>query len=176
MNFEAIPIPILVTSLVCIACSATDLRWFRVPNALTLSLLASGLAYQGVTMGWSGLGFGLLGALFGFAALLVPYALGGMGAGDVKLLAGVGAWLGPHLTSDVLLAAAILGGAYALILAAATGRLWRTLADTYVLILGRNCRAELPVREVIAQPGRRRRLVPFAVMITLGLFATVLRS
>jgi len=168
-------IPILIASLACVVCAATDLRRFRVPNAVTVSLLVSGLIYQAMTSGWPGLARGFAGAAFGFAALIVPYALGGMGAGDVKLLAGIGAWLGMPMTYDVLIASAIFGGVYALVLAAMAGRLRHAYSDVAALI-GRGLhRAEVPVQTVVTQAGHRRRLVPFAAMVALGLFATIAR-
>ena len=168
-------IPILVASLACLACAVTDIRRFRVPNAITLSLLVSGLIYQATVEGWPGLARGVGGAAFGFACLIVPYLLGGMGAGDVKLLAGLGAWLGLSMTSDVLIAAALFGGFYALILATMTGSVRRTLDDLKSLIDRGARAAEVPVQRVVEQPGRRRRLVPFAAMVALGLFATIAR-
>jgi Flp pilus assembly protein protease CpaA len=166
-------IPIIVTSAACLVCATTDLRRFRVPNAVTLPLLASGLVYHAATAGWPGLRLGLVGAGFGFAVLFVPYALGIMGAGDVKLLAGIGAWLGQPLTSDVLLASVICGGLYALLLTATTGRLRRTFAEIGTIIARGVCRPEHPVSQVVAQPDRHGRLVPFAAMVALGLFKTI---
>ena len=55
----------------------------------------------------------LRGRLFGFGSLLIFYMLGGIGTGDVKLLAGVGAWLGMPLTFHVFLAASLAAGMYA---------------------------------------------------------------
>ena len=168
-------VPILVVSAVCVACAASDLRRFRVSNAWTLSLLASGLIFRAAVTGWPGLGRSLEGAGFGFAALLVPYALGGMGAGDVKLLAGVGAWLGLPMTYEVLIAAALMGGVYALILSATTGRFHTLLMDMRSLIARGATRAEVPVQQLVTQADRHRRLVPFAAMVALGLLATVAR-
>lgn len=175
MNGLSIPFPILAASLGCAACAVTDIRRFRVPNAMTLSLLASGLVYHAGTAGWPGLGQGLAGAAFGFAALLLPYSLGGMGAGDVKLLAGVGAWLGAAMTYEVLIAAALLGGVYALILAIASGRLRRTLSDAMALMSPGASRPEAPVQRVATDSDRRRRLVPFAAMVALAMIAMVVR-
>ena len=168
-------LPIVVVSATCLACAISDVRRVRVANAWTLTLLASGLVYHAFVGGWSGLGQSAAGAGFGFAALLVPYALGGMGAGDVKLLAGVGAWLGMPMTYDVLIAAALIGGVYALILAAVTGRFRETIAATRKLMVRGSRRATVPV-QVIAARADRRRLVPFAAMVALGLVATAIRS
>ena len=53
-------------------------------------MIISGWIYSGVAFGWEGLGWSLVGTVIGLALLLPAYAIGGMGAGDVKLLAGVG--------------------------------------------------------------------------------------
>lgn len=168
-------VPILVVYLASGLAAATDIRRFRIANALTLSLLASGLAYHAFYGGWPGLGRGVAGAAFGFFALVVPYAAGGMGAGDVKFLAGVGAWLGLPMTSEVLLAAALAAGVYALALAVATGRLREALGDVRRLVARGGGRVEVPVQEVASREDRRRRLVPFAAMVAAGLVATTAR-
>lgn len=169
-------IPIVVTSAACLVCAATDLRRFRVPNAATLPLFASGLAFHGATAGWSGLQFGLTGAAFGFAVLFAPYAFGVMGAGDLKLLAGVGAWLGQPRTYHVLIAAVIFGGLYALFLAISHGRLRQTVADVRAVAVRGPRRPNETVAQIAASPDRRARLIPFAAMVALGLFATVVSA
>src|SRR5262245_48167733 len=103
--------------------AVTDLWQFRVHNLLTLPLLVSGLIYQSVTEGTPGLVNGLLGALFGFSALVLFCVVGGMGAGDVKLLAGVGAWLGMPLTFYVFIGSSLAAGVYAMVLLVTSRRL-----------------------------------------------------
>lgn len=93
-----------------------DLRFRRIPNWLTLPALVFGLGYHLITGGLMGLGYSALGVAVGFAFFFLFYVLGGMGAGDVKLMAALGSFLGPK---DVLYAGAytaIAGGVYALIL------------------------------------------------------------
>jgi len=83
-----------------------DLRTQRIPNWLTVPGLLAALVFHAVVGyvagGWSGLGSGLLTAVEGFAVgfgiLLVLWLIGGGGAGDVKLMGAVGAWLGPRDT------------------------------------------------------------------------------
>ncbi len=72
-----------------------DLRTRRIPNYLTLGTAVAGLAFNFMSHGLNGLADGFLGMLLGFACLILPYLWGGMGAGDVKALAALGAWLGP---------------------------------------------------------------------------------
>src|SRR5664280_2755919 len=75
-----------------------DLRTRRIPNYLTLGTAVAGLAFNFMGQGLSGLTNGLLGMLLGFFLLILPYLWGGMGAGDVKAMAALGAWLGPQFT------------------------------------------------------------------------------
>ena len=93
-----------------------DLRFRRIPNWLTFPAMIVGIAYHTYFGGIPAFFLSLGGLLLGFAVFFVFYAIGGMGAGDVKLMAAIGALLGPK---DVLFAAlytAIAGGVYAILL------------------------------------------------------------
>ncbi|MBU0640809.1 MAG: A24 family peptidase [Planctomycetes bacterium] len=94
----------------------------RVPNWLNATLAAAGLIAQSAFFGWTGLGWGCLGLLVGFAVLIIPWLMHGMGAGDVKLMAAIGAWLGPWLTLVSFAAGAIIGGVVAVIMIYTSGR------------------------------------------------------
>ena len=111
---EMLPLAVVIVATCCAA--VTDIRTFKIYHAVTVPLLLSGIFFRLLLGGWAGLGDSLAGAFFGFASLLVFYILGGMGAGDVKLMAGVGAWLGMPLTFHVFLAASLAAGVYALAL------------------------------------------------------------
>jgi prepilin peptidase CpaA len=107
------------TGLLLIVGALYDLRYRRIPNWLTFPAMIAGIAYHTYTGGMSFLLWSLLGMIAGFTVFFVFYVIGGMGAGDVKLMAAIGALLGPK---DVLYAAAytaIAGGIYAVILLAA---------------------------------------------------------
>ncbi len=86
----------------------------RVPNAITFPFIISGWVYSTVAFGWEGLGYSLLGTVVGLALLLPLYAIGGMGAGDVKLLAGVGAWMWSAHTMWAFVYTAVIGAIIAL--------------------------------------------------------------
>ena len=115
MNVD--PLLFFLVSVLIIA-SIKDLLSFRIPNWLTYSALAFGIFYFGITKGYEGLFFSLVGALTGFALLLIPYLFGGTGAGDVKLLGAVGSFLGPKGVFLVFLLSCVLGGVFALVLLA----------------------------------------------------------
>ena len=105
---------ILGTSLVIAVVS--DLRVQRIPNLLTFSLVAAGLGVHFGTQGFSGLAFSAEGLGLGIALFLLPYLMGGMGAGDAKLMGAVGAILGPKGVFIAALFTAAVGGIYALVL------------------------------------------------------------
>lgn len=102
--------------LVLIVAAYIDGKQLRVPNWLTFPMVLTGLVYSALVGGWSGLGDGLLGMVVGLACLLPLYAVGGMGAGDVKLLAGVGAWMGATVTFYAFCVSTIVGAVMAVLM------------------------------------------------------------
>jgi prepilin peptidase CpaA len=77
--------------------AACDIRWNRIPNSFTVPIFLAAVVYHGITSGLSGAAMSLLGFALGMGLLLIPWMFGGGGAGDVKLMAAVGAWFGPKL-------------------------------------------------------------------------------
>ena len=171
--------PLLVVLIAGGIAAATDVWNFKVYNWLTLPLLVSGFLFHTVMNGWGGLGFSLGGAVFGFIVLIVCYILGGVGTGDVKFLAGVGAWLGILATAQVFLVAGLATGVWSIATMTIQGGL--SAFATHVMVmcyqirsmavhLGTGERVEYAVR----QADRRRRVVPLAAMITVGIFAVTI--
>jgi prepilin peptidase CpaA len=91
-----------------------DLRFHKIPNLLTYPTMCGAVVYHFVTNGSEGVLLSTGGLVLGIAILIVPYLMGGMGAGDVKLMGAVGAVLGPKGVFIALIFAGILGGIYAL--------------------------------------------------------------
>lgn len=122
MNFGywEITLAVLVPSI--LYASWIDYAQRRVPNWLNAAIAAAGLVAQLSFHGLAGAGNGMLGLLVGFGVLIVPWLMHGMGAGDVKLMAAIGAWLGPWLTVLSFGAGAIIGGVAAIIMILSTGR------------------------------------------------------
>lgn len=102
--------------LVLIVAAYIDGKELRVPNWITYPFVFSGLIYSAWAGGWSGFGDGFLGMVVGLACLLPLYAVGGMGAGDVKLLAGVGAWVGAIVTFYAFCVSTIVGAVLAILM------------------------------------------------------------
>ncbi|MDB5295350.1 MAG: Type prepilin peptidase TadV/CpaA [Phycisphaerales bacterium] len=110
--------------------AVADARTRRIRNWLTLSLAATGFAQSWFAAGTVGPGGSVLGLLAGGGLLIVPFALGALGGGDVKLLAGIGAWLGPVLVFQVFLAESVIGLGIVLAQATAAGKLRRLVRNS----------------------------------------------
>jgi len=108
---------LVVTALACV----TDLRSRRIPNALTFTAAIAAIAAAAVVDGRSGAMNSASGWLVGVAIFFPFFALGGLGAGDVKLLGAIGAWVGPSIVIRVGLYSALAGGVLAFALALKSG-------------------------------------------------------
>ena len=97
---------LMTVALVCVIAAATDICKFKVHNALTLPALCSGVLVSFWHGGLHGLAMSVLGAIVGLSLLLPFFLVRGVGGGDVKLLAAIGAWLGPIHGVEVGVAAA----------------------------------------------------------------------
>lgn len=108
--------PVWLLSVVLVVAAVIDGYRLKVPNWITFPLVIGGWIYSTGYFGWEGLAWSLFGTVVGLALLLPAYAVGGMGAGDVKLLAGVGAWVWGTNTLYAFCVSAIVGGAIALVM------------------------------------------------------------
>ena len=97
-------------------CSITDIKASKIPNTVTLPFAVSAIAIHTFNNGLNGFLFSTAGLATGVALLLIPYAMSGMGAGDVKLMGSVGSFLGAKATLDAFLLIALSGGIYSLAL------------------------------------------------------------
>jgi prepilin peptidase CpaA len=172
-------VPTVVVLVAASVGAVTDVWKYRVYNALTIPLFLSGLAYHGVTHGIDGIWLSMGGALFGFGVLIVPYALGLMGAGDVKLLTGVGAWLGLQATITVFVASALIAGTYAILLIIVRGKLRDSVLSLKLIfyrfaLMGRHFGKDDLVEELSVGADHRLRVIPFGAMVPLGLIAALL--
>jgi prepilin peptidase CpaA len=114
--------------------AAIDLRTRRVPNPLTATLAALGLAFAACGISGLTVGGALTGLVVGFALMLPGHLFGATGAGDVKLFAAAGALMGPAPIITAFFYTAIAGGLLALVVAVRRRRLQHTLGATARLI------------------------------------------
>jgi prepilin peptidase CpaA len=103
-------------TLILLIAAVWDIRFNRIPNRLTFPSMIVAVSYYVVSGGVVGLLFSLQGVAVGMAILAIPYFMGGMGAGDVKLMGVVGAFLGAEKVVLALLWTALVGGLYAIVL------------------------------------------------------------
>jgi prepilin peptidase CpaA len=161
-----------LVSAVLVEAAIIDGRQLRVPNWLTYHFLAGGLAFALWSGGREAFLLSLAGAGVGLVSLLPLYAIGGMGAGDVKLMAGMGAWMGPWLTFGAFVASALVGGIFALGMILASGELlhhWVLFQTIGHEILSIRNPATLAQRASERKP--RMTLLPYGIPIAVGSIA-----
>jgi prepilin peptidase CpaA len=161
------PIAIEITLIVLVSAAAwTDLRTRRIPNWITVSGAAAGLALHIVDGGLSGAMQSFAGAVLGLAIFMGLYAAGGMGAGDVKLFGAVGAFAGPQALVIVFIFTGLLGGIAGIGLALYRGRLQQTLDRTRELFIGMGRLRWQQLRTTTGSPNALR--LPYGAVIAGG--------
>src|SRR5262245_28862655 len=142
-----------VGAMLLSAC-VSDLSTRRIPNALTFSAMVAAMIFHGVTGGLNAAGWSLIGCLLGALLFFPMFALRGMGAGDVKLLAAVGAWLGPSQVAVAALATSIAGGAIAIVVAVGHGYLTTAFRNLWMLLTHWQVTGIRPLDDVTLQGTR----------------------
>ena len=112
-NFQIFFLTVLLATA-----AAVDLRSQRIPNIVTFPSMLIALAYNAAINGAEGLLFSASGIAAGIALLIIPYLMGGMGAGDAKLMGAIGGILGAKAVFFAFFSIAAVGGIYALIIVA----------------------------------------------------------
>jgi len=160
---------VLVTAFV-VAAAVFDVRTHRIPNWLVL--LGAGTCIAGQMIQPALLGFGIAGALkgiaVGFALLLPLYLLRATGAGDVKLMAMVGAYLGPWGVAWAALFSFIAGGVLALVVALGRGALGQLFANVRSMLYGTLLTAMTTGKTTITTPATSVGKLPYGVAIAIG--------
>jgi len=187
--------PLLFICLAMIVAAVIDGWKLKVPNWLTFPLVLSGwglgLCHDAgwlVGTGSGGVGASLAGTGLGFALLFPVYAIGGMGAGDVKMQMGFGAWVGAFYglsASDshpgalwivfwAFCLAAVIGGALALVMIAVRGQFKKNMANTRS-ILGDLFGAGVgTAADNAAQRKPTMHLLPYGIPLCMGFISYLL--
>jgi len=164
--------PYIGALLLSVVACVTDVRSRRIPNVLTFSGALIALVFHGLTNGLSGLGFAAAGLLVGLGVFFVPFALGGMGGGDVKLMAALGAWCGPFTVLWLAAYTGIAGAVVALGVSAVRGYLPTALRNMWLLFTHWRVAGLRPLEEVSLAGSNGPRLA-YAVPILIGTVVTV---
>lgn len=164
-------VAVIALSVGLIAC-VTDLRHRRIPNVLTFAAAALAFVFHGTVGGLPGMMSAALGWLAGVALFLPFFLLGGMGGGDVKLLAALGAWLGPADAFWLAIYSSIAGGALAVVVSLARGYLTTALRNLGGLLGYWSAVGPRPMASLTLEHGNAPRLA-FAIPMLAGTMVTV---
>ncbi|MGJ7919800.1 A24 family peptidase [Neobacillus sp. LXY-4] len=162
---------IIVLGLVLSISFVTDIKKRRILNIITLPAILLGFVYNTITLGWEGFLFSGKGFLVGLGFLLIPYLLGGMGAGDVKLMAAIGALMGTTFTFYSFIYTGLIGGIIALILIIKSQGLWNLLKSmSFVLksFFFRLLFLRSDLGEIVVNKNKSKIAFPYGVAIVLG--------
>jgi prepilin peptidase CpaA len=162
----------LAVMTIGLSASAFDVTTKRIPNALTFAAATCALIFHVATGGLPALGSSALGLAAGLAIFFPIFALGGMGAGDVKLLACLGAWLGPLGALWTAAFGAIAGGVLAVVVILLRGYARQALTNIWFLLSHWRVAGIGPVSDLTLEHGRGPRLA-YAVPITAGALVTI---
>lgn len=167
--------PVWVVTVTLVVAAVIDGLKLKVPNWITFPMIVSGWIYSAgfsPYAGWEGFAFSLIGTAVGLALLLPLYAVGGMGAGDVKLLAGVGAWMWGTVTLYAFVVSALVGGMIAIGMVLYR-RSWEKHKNQFWTIINEIATIKDPEKlaEIAAERKPRMFLLPYGIPIAIGSIA-----
>lgn len=160
---------IKTVSAILILAAWIDGRELKVPNWITFPMILSGLVYSACIGGLGGFGAGILGMCVGLLTLLPLYSVGGMGAGDVKLMAGIGAWLGWEITFAAFCVSTVVGAVMAVVMVL-WNRSMKHHYENFLLILSEWMVIKNPyeLSRIAAQRKPTMMLLPYGIPICIG--------
>lgn len=167
--------PVWVVTVTLILAAVIDGFELKVPNWVTFPMVISGWVYSvafahtlGMTW-YEGLGWSMFGTVVGLALLLPAYAIGGMGAGDVKLLAGVGAWMHGQHTFYAFCLSAIFGAVLAVAMVLVRNA-WKKHYNQFWMIFGEIMTIRDPeqLSTIAAERKSSMLLLPYGIPIAIG--------
>lgn len=160
----------------CLIC-ITDSLYGKVPNLLNGCLIVVGFALNVSAKGSAGFLFSASGLLLGMTLLLLPYLMGGFGAGDVKALGALGALLGPYDLLHVFVYMAFFGGGLALLYNLFNGDARQTLFNGWRSVKASALTGDFRfLKPEQSNPKRRLVRFPYAVAIAFGYYTYITRG
>jgi prepilin peptidase CpaA len=164
-----------VVCIFAVVAAYIDGKELRVPNWLTFPMIIAGWIWSSVQYGidgegwYMGLAWSLAGTAVGIATLLPAYSIGGMGAGDVKMMAAIGAWVHCSITFYSFCVGAIVGAilAVAMILMSGEGR---KHFNQFFFILNeiQTVRNPETLAEIAAERKSSMKLLPYGIPLAIG--------
>jgi prepilin peptidase CpaA len=137
----------------------TDLKKRTILNIVTFPAVIFGLSYYCFKYGWDGLEFSVTGFIIGFLLLVIPYLLGGVGAGDVKLLSAIGTLKGAAFVVNSFFYSCLFGGLLAIVILIKRKELLKTIKTIFTF---------KKIRTINENNESTDAYLPFGVAIALG--------
>jgi len=162
----------VVSLVLAVVACGWDLKTRRIPQVLTLGGALAGFVFHAANGGWNAGVASAAGWAVGIAIFFLPFALGGLGAGDVKLLGAIGAWLGPMNALWVGLYAGAAGGVLAIFVALTKGYLFQAVGNVGTMLAYWRLNGVRPLPEITLEHSRGPRLA-YAVPILAGTMVTL---
>jgi prepilin peptidase CpaA len=164
-----------LVSVVLIVAAIIDGIQLKVPNWITFPMIISGWVFSGMAYGMAGEGWyigvawSLAGTAIGLSLLLPAYAIGGMGAGDVKLMAGIGAWVHCWITFYAFCLSAIIGAIIAIAMVMISGKT-RKHSGQFMYIVNEIMTVRNPetLATIAADRKSSMMLLPYGIPICIG--------
>lgn len=157
----------IIIIILAVTAGFTDYRYRKVYNWLTFPIMIIGLLLNSSALGWSGLLSSLLGLLAGGLVFYPIYHIGGMGAGDIKLMAAGGAVMGWWFAVNAALYTALAGGLMVVVVLLINGRFWSTVKRIGTMI--KNVRLNVSVD----LSHHDQEAFPYALAIATGMLAAL---
>ena len=159
-----------VLALSGVIVSYTDLKYEKIPNLITLPLIAAGLIFNTVTQGLNGLIISMSGLLLGLLFFILPFLTNQMGGGDLKYGMAIGAVLGPHLLINILAVTAVAGMIGGICIMLYKKVFWKSLkpvllAAFWFIVSGGKVRHSINTDDKLK--------MPYGIYMAIGIFVTL---
>ena len=162
-------------SAFAIVAAYIDGKELRVPNKITIPMIIAGWVWSSVSYGMAGDGwyYGLMwslaGTAVGLATLLPAYSIGGMGAGDVKMMAAIGAWVHCGITWNAFCVSAVVGAILAIIMVLSSGEFKKHYYQFFAIIDEiKTVKDPEKLAQLATERKTTMRLLPYGIPLAIG--------